>query len=651
VELQSQPYIPNDLYHNAGMDQLIILTGPNMGGKSTYLRQTALIVILAQMGSFVPAREARLGCVDRIYTRVGASDNLARGRSTFMVEMVETAAILNQATDRSLVILDEIGRGTATFDGLSIAWAAIEHLHEANRCRTLFATHYHELTALSAKLPRMFNATVRVKEWQGNVVFLHEVLPGSADRSYGIQVAKLAGLPPAVIARAKSVLAKLEAQDRGQTARALVDDLPLFAVPSRAAAETTLPGEAEALIEAVNTLRVSKGKPPYKSSDILKGIAGQQAVYMASSGQISHLDAAGKRPFQRALEAGYNLAGDLSLGGFMSENILAGMNLSPSDAVAQWLADDPHTNTMLSDNYTEAGAGIALAGNLIYYCLDAALPKVTAPTPEPTPEPEPQPTPGKPKVYVSPSVGASGLSLRKEASETAREVAHLSARTELTCLEGADSVQKKVGVYGKWLMVKDARGNSGYVAAWLVVPSLDDVPEPEPEPAQMTVIVFLSLGSGGLRMRAQPSLGGTLVTILPGGSELAVLEDPSTARPKIGVTNQWLHVRDGQGHVGYVAAWYVSETPSGGGTPVPPPQPEPSGMTVYVSPLAEAGLRMRSGPSTSSSTVKTLPANARLTVLEPTSQAEAKIGAFNQWLNVKDAAGNAGYVAAWYVNK
>ena len=206
-----------------------------MAGKSTFLRQNALIALMAQIGSFVPASRARIGVVDRLFSRVGAADDLARGRSTFMVEMVETAVILNQASERSLVILDEIGRGTATFDGLSIAWAAIEHLHEANRCRALFATHYHELTALSAKLPRLFNATVRVKEWQGEVVFLHEVLPGSADRSYGIQVAKLAGLPASVISRAKSVLAKLEAQDRGQTARALMDDLPLFAVPSRAA--------------------------------------------------------------------------------------------------------------------------------------------------------------------------------------------------------------------------------------------------------------------------------------------------------------------------------------------------------------------------------------------------------------------------------
>ncbi|VIO80832.1 DNA mismatch repair protein MutS [Bradyrhizobium ivorense] len=241
--------------------QLWLLTGPNMAGKSTFLRQNALIALLAQIGSYVPASRARLGIVDRLFSRVGAADDLARGRSTFMVEMVETAVILNQASERSLVILDEIGRGTATFDGLSIAWAAIEHLHESNRCRTLFATHYHELTALSAKLPRMFNATVRVKEWQGDVVFLHEVLPGSADRSYGIQVAKLAGLPPAVIARAKSVLAKLEAQDRGQTARALVDDLPLFAVPSRAAAEDKPPSEADLLIEAVKALHPDEMSP------------------------------------------------------------------------------------------------------------------------------------------------------------------------------------------------------------------------------------------------------------------------------------------------------------------------------------------------------------------------------------------------------
>ncbi|UTD27204.1 DNA mismatch repair protein MutS [Bradyrhizobium sp. WD16] len=242
--------------------QIWLITGPNMAGKSTFLRQNALIALMAQMGGFVPARRARIGVVDRLFSRVGAADDLARGRSTFMVEMVETAAILNQASERALVILDEIGRGTATFDGLSIAWATIEHLHDANGCRSLFATHYHELTALSARLPRLFNATVRVKEWHGDVVFLHEVLPGSADRSYGIQVARLAGLPPAVITRAKSVLAKLEAQDRSDTARALIDDLPLFAVPSRApAAEPPPPGPGEQLLAELDKLQPDEMSP------------------------------------------------------------------------------------------------------------------------------------------------------------------------------------------------------------------------------------------------------------------------------------------------------------------------------------------------------------------------------------------------------
>jgi DNA mismatch repair protein MutS len=217
--------------------RIYLLTGPNMAGKSTYLRQNALIAVLAQMGSFVPARCARIGVIDRLFSRVGAADDIARGRSTFMVEMVETAAILNQAGTRSLVILDEIGRGTATFDGLSIAWATVEHLHERNCCRALFATHFHELTALSASLVRLFNATMRVKEWRGEVVFLHEVMPGAADRSYGIQVAKLAGLPGAVIERAKTVLAKLEAEDRASP-RAF-DDLPLFAAAPRPS--TTMP--------------------------------------------------------------------------------------------------------------------------------------------------------------------------------------------------------------------------------------------------------------------------------------------------------------------------------------------------------------------------------------------------------------------------
>jgi DNA mismatch repair protein MutS len=237
-----------------------LLTGPNMAGKSTFLRQHALIAILAQMGSFVPARAAHLGIVDRLFSRVGAADDLARGRSTFMVEMVETAAILNQAGERALVILDEIGRGTATFDGLSIAWATIEHLHESNRCRSLFATHFHELTALSARLPRLFNATVRVKEWDGDVVFLHEVVPGAADRSYGIQVAKLAGLPTSVIERAKIVLAKLEAEDR--SAPKGFEDLPLFAaLPKPTAAAPAPEGPLEKVVSALAALNPDEMSP------------------------------------------------------------------------------------------------------------------------------------------------------------------------------------------------------------------------------------------------------------------------------------------------------------------------------------------------------------------------------------------------------
>jgi DNA mismatch repair protein MutS len=208
---------------------LWLLTGPNMAGKSTYLRQNALIALMAQAGSFVPAASAHIGTVDRLFSRVGAADDLARGRSTFMVEMVETAAILNLATARSLVILDEIGRGTSTYDGLSIAWAVVEHLHEVNRCRALFATHYHELTALAARLPRLSCHTLRVKEWRGEVVFLHEVAPGTADRSYGVHVARLAGLPEAVLRRAEEVLRRLEEGEAKAAPARLADDLPLFA--------------------------------------------------------------------------------------------------------------------------------------------------------------------------------------------------------------------------------------------------------------------------------------------------------------------------------------------------------------------------------------------------------------------------------------
>ena len=223
------PFVPNDcdLSPNA-KGRLWLVTGPNMAGKSTFLRQNALIAILAQMGSFVPAESAHIGIVDRLFSRVGAGDDLAAGRSTFMVEMVETAAILNQATAKSLVILDEIGRGTATYDGLAIAWAAAEHLHETNKSRALFATHYHEMVALCERLPAMAAYTMKVREWNDSIVFLHEVMAGAADRSYGIHVAKLAGLPAAVVARAEEVLRALEEGREGHKPLARIDDLPLF---------------------------------------------------------------------------------------------------------------------------------------------------------------------------------------------------------------------------------------------------------------------------------------------------------------------------------------------------------------------------------------------------------------------------------------
>ena len=256
---QDSPFIANDCLLDAdvtsgdaaaqsGAARLTLLTGPNMAGKSTWLRQNALIAILAQMGSFVPARSAHIGLVDRVFSRVGAADDLARGRSTFMVEMVETAAILNQAGPRALVILAEIGRGTATFDGLSLAWATIEYLHDTVGCRTLFATHYHELTALTERLPGLSNASMAVREHGGKLVFLHEVVAGAADRSYGIHVAELAGLPDSVLARARAVLAVLEENSAAGEAGAPLDMLPLFD------RQIVQPKQADALRDALQTL-------------------------------------------------------------------------------------------------------------------------------------------------------------------------------------------------------------------------------------------------------------------------------------------------------------------------------------------------------------------------------------------------------------
>jgi DNA mismatch repair protein MutS len=252
-QADSSPFVANDC-DLAPDDRLWLITGPNMAGKSTFLRQNALIAVLAQMGAFVPATSAHVGVVDRLFSRVGASDDLAHGRSTFMVEMVETAAILNQAGPKSLVILDEIGRGTATYDGLSIAWAAVENLHNINQSRALFATHYHELTALKETLEAVSLRSMKVREWKGEVVFLHEVASGAADRSYGIQVAKLAGLPKAVIGRARQVLDHLENSDKGDKAQGLIQDLPLFqSAPTNSTAHMdAAPSEVEEKLAAIN---------------------------------------------------------------------------------------------------------------------------------------------------------------------------------------------------------------------------------------------------------------------------------------------------------------------------------------------------------------------------------------------------------------
>lgn len=249
------PFIANDCSLSMNDDAIVtLLTGPNMAGKSTYLRQNALIALLAQSGSFVPAESAHIGMVSQIFSRVGAADDLARGRSTFMVEMVETAAILNQADDHALVILDEIGRGTSTYDGLSIAWATLEHLHDVNKCRALFATHYHELTELADRLSRAGNATVAVKEWDGEVIFLHEVRQGAADRSYGVQVAKLAGLPKSVVSRARVVLDALEKGEREGKGhqKAIIDDLPLFSAVANEPQPVAKDSELEAFLSEIH---------------------------------------------------------------------------------------------------------------------------------------------------------------------------------------------------------------------------------------------------------------------------------------------------------------------------------------------------------------------------------------------------------------
>ncbi len=260
LQNQSTPFVPNDCNLNLGQ-KLWLITGPNMAGKSTFLRQNSLIAIMAQMGSFVPAKSAHIGVIDKCFSRVGASDDLARGQSTFMVEMVETAAILNQSTERSIVILDEIGRGTSTYDGLSIAWACVEYLHNKNKCRSLFATHYHELTTLEGKLDNLSCHSVQVKEWQNNIIFMHKVIKGSANRSYGIHVAQLAGIPPRVITRANEILNMLQSTKSNQM---IADDLPLF---SASAPEKTpiAPSEIEIMLKDIDPDQLS----PKQALDIL----------------------------------------------------------------------------------------------------------------------------------------------------------------------------------------------------------------------------------------------------------------------------------------------------------------------------------------------------------------------------------------------
>ncbi len=250
-------FVGNNCSLDGENNRIWLLTGPNMAGKSTFLRQNAIIAIMAQIGSFVPAKSAHIGIINKVFSRVGASDDLSRGRSTFMVEMVETASILNRADERSFVILDEIGRGTATFDGLSIAWAVVEYLHEVNKCRALFATHYHELTVLDAKLPALTLHCMNIKEFNEQVIFLHEVIEGAADRSYGIHVAKLAGLPKSVITRAGQVLKKLEADKQKQSVDSLENDLPLFAFVQNEEKEEKSKSPIEEVIDSIEPNDIS----------------------------------------------------------------------------------------------------------------------------------------------------------------------------------------------------------------------------------------------------------------------------------------------------------------------------------------------------------------------------------------------------------
>ncbi len=457
---------------------------------------------------------------------------------------------------------------------------------------------------------------------------------------------------------------------------------------------------AQDLVDAINRLRAEHGLPPYQMHPSLITIAQNQAEYMASTGNITHLDAQGNRPYQRALTAGYPLDGDLTQGGFLSENIQAGSNLTVEGVIQAWLADAPHTNTMLSAIYQDVGAGIATDGNLIYYCLDAAKPRPdtgdtgtgdtgtgdtgtgdtgTGDTGTGGTSPPPQPVYTL-DVWVSQSVGSRGLRMRDRPDLGGNLVTIVKAGHPLRVLEDEASARQKIGKDGQWLHVRDGKGNTGYVAAWLVTleagggqapppppddggssdqPPADTPPPPEPLPeVTMQARVSLRVSASGLSVRATPSLSGRLISTLRRGQIVRIIEPAAQAQAKIGQRNQWLHILDSRDVPGYVAAWLIDplETPDDTGAPPPadesdpPPPPPEVTMSVKVSAQASsAGLRVRAAPTSSARVISTVYRGQVLRVIEPRESAQAKIGQRNQWLHVLDARGVPGYVAAWLV--
>lgn len=441
---------------------------------------------------------------------------------------------------------------------------------------------------------------------------------------------------------------------------------------------STLPSVQD-LVDAVNRLRADHGLPHYQVHSVLENIAQQHAEYMASSGQITHLDANGRRPYQRALEAGYPLDGDLSQGGFMSENIQAGASLSVDGVIQAWLGDAPHSNTLLSDIYQHIGAGIASDGTLIYYCLDAAKPRETSggggtggDNGGDSGGNDQPPANYTLDVWVSQTVGSSGLRMRDQPSLGGALVTVVKAGHPLRVLEDEEQARAKVGQNNQWLHVRNGSGQEGYVAAWLVTleegggtPSTDgddtpppaggdDNPPPEPQPTvTMQARVSQRASSSGLSVHQSPSLASRVISTLHRGQIVRIIEPAEQAAAKIGQNNQWLHILDARDVPGYVAAWLIDpleETP-----PSPPTEPPPDNtpeitMTVQVSPrVSSAGLRVRAAPSPSARIISTVHRKQILSVIEPREEAQAKIGQSNQWLHILDSRGVPGYVAAWLV--